>query len=178
MIKNKTKLYIKADQINSICTSLGRNITRDYTGKELVVIGILKGGLIFLADLIRNIDLDFKVDFVRLSSYGHSTQTSGKVEIHLDVSLDIKNKHVLVVEDILDTGITLDFFIKHLQSFEPASIEVCTLLDKPSRRRVEVSAKYIGKKIDDHFVVGYGLDYKEVCRNYADIYQVLDPSIL
>lgn len=178
MIKNKTKLYITASEIDGICKTLGKRITQDYKNKDLVVIGILKGGLIFLADLVRNIDLDFQLDFVRLSSYGHSTITSGTVDIHLDVSLDIKNKHVLVVEDILDTGITLDFFTKHLRSFEPADIQVCTLLDKPSRRRINVDAKYIGKKIEDHFVVGYGLDYKENCRNYGDIYQVTDPSVL
>jgi hypoxanthine phosphoribosyltransferase len=178
MIKNHTKLYIKADEIQAICNKLGKQITQDYKGKDLIIIGVLKGGLIFLADLVRHIDMDFQLDFVRLSSYGHSTESSGKVTVHLDVSLPLKGRDVLIVEDILDTGITLDFFTKHLKQYEPSSIQICTLLDKPSRRKINVHAEYIGKKIEDHFVVGYGLDYKEMCRNYSDIYQVTDPSKL
>lgn len=174
MFKDKHKPYIKAAQIKRLCKQLGAQITSDYKDRDLVIVAVLKGSVIFFADLVREIKIPFETDFVRLSSYGHGTETSGVVKVLLDVSVSLRGKHVLVVEDILDTGITLNFFTDYLKKFSPASVEICTLLDKPSRRRIPLEAKYCGKKIEDHFVIGYGLDYKEICRNYADIYQVIN----
>lgn len=169
MFRDKAQPYITAKEIEEICKSLGSTIESDYTGKELIVVVILKGSILFAADLVRHINLKLKIDFVRLSSYAGQTKSSGVVRIVKDVSTSIQGKHVLVVEDILDTGHTLAFFKKHLQAFNPASIKICTLLDKPSRRLIPMTADYVGKTIEDKFVVGYGLDYDEKCRNYADI---------
>ena len=170
MLKDKALNYISASEISEICKKLGAQITADYAGKELIVICVLKGSILFTADLVRNIDLKLNVDFVRLSSYGDKTESSGTVRIIKDVSYDIRGKHVVVVEDILDTGHTLDFFHHHLLASKPASVKLCTLLEKPSRRQKEVKADYCGRTIDDHFVVGYGLDLGEKCRNYPDIW--------
>lgn len=172
MFKDQTKLYIKSADIQKKCKDLGKQISRDYKGKDLVLIAVLKGSIVFFSDLIRYLDIPCTTDFVKLSSYGHGTETSGKVTIHQDVSVDLKNKHVIVIEDILDTGLTLTFFTEYLKKYGAASVKICTLLDKPSRRRTPIEADYCGFKIDDHFVVGYGLDYQEICRNYPDIYQV------
>ena len=173
MFKDKTKLYIKSSEIKKICKKLGQEISADYKGQDLVIIAVLKGSLIFFADLTRQIKIPFESDFVRLSSYGHGTETSGTIKVLQDVSTKLNGKNVLIVEDILDTGLTLNFFTQYLQKFGPKDVKICTLLDKPSRRRVEVQAQYCGREIEDHFVVGYGLDYNEICRNYADIYQVI-----
>lgn len=170
MLKDKAKLYIPAPEIEKMCQRLGKAITHDYKEKDLVVVVVLKGSIIFGADLLRHIDLPLQLDFVRLSSYGEKTESSGVVKVIKDTSLDLRQKHVLVVEDILDTGHTLKFFINHLQASRPASIKVCALLNKPSRRKVDVNADYCGREIEDKFVVGYGLDFQEKCRNYPDIY--------
>ncbi|MDZ4677201.1 MAG: hypoxanthine phosphoribosyltransferase [Oligoflexia bacterium] len=172
MFKEKALPYISASEISEICNRLGKQIEKDYTGKELVVICILKGSIIFTADLIRCINLPMKIEFVRLSSYGNSTESSGHVRILKDVTSDIRDKDVLVVEDILDTGHTLSFFKNHLAASKPRSLKICTLLDKPARRLAEIEADYCGKAIEDRFVVGYGLDYSEKCRNYPDILYV------
>jgi hypoxanthine phosphoribosyltransferase len=172
MFKDKTKLLISRDEISKICKDLGAQISKDYNGQEILVICVLKGSIIFVADLIREITLPLTVDFMRASSYGNSTTSSGNVRILKDVSVDIKDKHVLLVEDILDTGHTLTFLTKHLLASKPASLKLCTLLDKPSRRVAAISADYVGRKIDDLFVVGYGLDYQQLCRNYPDIHIV------
>jgi hypoxanthine phosphoribosyltransferase len=170
MLKDKAQLYITTDEIKKICEKLGREIEKDYAGLELVIVCILKGSVIFTADLVRNINLPLKIEFVRLSSYGDNTNSSGNVRIVKDLTSNIENKHVLVVEDILDTGTTLEFFKKHLQALKPASIKLCTFLNKPSRRKKNIEADYCGKIIEDHFVVGYGLDVAEKCRNYPDIW--------
>jgi hypoxanthine phosphoribosyltransferase len=172
MFRDKAQPYIPAKEISEICRKLGRQIEKDYKGKETVLIVILKGSILFAADLIRHINLPVKIDFVRLSSYAGQMKTSGVVRIIKDVSESIEGKHVLIIEDILDTGHTLSFFKKHLASHKPASIKICTLLDKPSRRQVPMQADYTGRSIEDHFVVGYGLDYHEKCRNYPDILYV------
>ena len=168
MLEN-TKPYISKEEIEKLCLNLGKQIEKDYQGKELVVICVLKGSILFTADLVRHINLPLKIDFVRLSSYGNATESSGRVRIIKDLTFDISGKDVLVVEDILDTGTTLSFFKKHLEALHPRSVKLCTLLDKPSRRKVAIEADYVGRKIDDFFVVGYGLDYQEKCRNYPDI---------
>jgi len=169
MFRDNATPYISSKEIENICEKLGKQITKDYKNKDLLVICILKGSLLFFADLIRQIRLPLKIDFVRLSSYGDATESSGTVRINKDVSQDIKGKHILVIEDILDTGNTLDFLKRHLEASGPASLKICTLLDKPSRRKRPVQADYCGRTIDDKFVVGYGLDFQEKCRNYPDI---------
>jgi hypoxanthine phosphoribosyltransferase len=172
MFRDKAEPYIPAKEITEICKRLGAQIEKDYAGKETVLIVILKGSIIFAADLVRHIRLPVKIDFVRLSSYAGQMKTSGVVRIIKDISIPIQGKHVLIVEDILDTGHTLSFFKRHLQAFNPATVKICTLLDKPSRRQVPMQADYTGRAIEDHFVVGYGLDYHEKCRNYRDILYV------
>lgn len=169
MFREKTNPYIEATELRTICARLGRQISSDYQDKDLILVCILKGSIVFFSDLIREITIPVNIDFVRLSSYGHSTESSGVVRVIKDLSLDIREKNVLIVEDILDTGNTLNFLINHLKSSKPSSVKICTMLDKPSRRRVEVRADYCGRVIDDVFVVGYGLDYQEKCRNYPDI---------
>jgi hypoxanthine phosphoribosyltransferase len=170
MLRDKAELYIAASEIEKLCSQLALQINHDYKEKELILICVLKGSVLFTADLVRKITIPVKIDFVRLSSYGHGTESTGNVQIIKDVSFDLRDKHVLVIEDILDTGTTLDFFKKHLQASKPASLKIATLLDKPSRRKKAIEADYCGKKIEDHFVVGYGLDLGEKCRNYGDIW--------
>lgn len=155
---------------------LGETITRDYTGKEPVMIGILKGAVLFYSDLIRNIDLPLKTEFMAISSYGSSTKTSGVVRILKDLDTDITGQDVLIVEDIVDTGLTLSYLVRALSERNPASIRIVTLLDKPARRRVELKPDYSCFEIPDAFVVGYGLDYDEKYRNLPDI-GVLHPRI-
>jgi hypoxanthine phosphoribosyltransferase len=144
-------------------------IAKDYCGKELVLIGVLKGGFVFLADLIREISIPCELDFISVSSYGHSTISSGIVRLIKDIDIDIKNKHVLFVEDIVDTGLTLNHLKELFQTREPQSIKICTAFDKPSRRKVDIRPEYRGIEIPDKFIVGYGLDYKEKYRNLADV---------
>jgi hypoxanthine phosphoribosyltransferase len=170
MLKDKATLYISSQEIQDTCAKLGKQIETDYKGKELLLVCILKGSILFFADLIRNINLPLKVDFVRLSSYGDKTESSGTVRVLKDISHNISGKHVLIVEDILDTGNTLSFFYKHLQASSPASLKICTLLDKPSRRLIKIKSDYTGREIEDKFVVGYGLDFQEKCRNYSDVW--------
>lgn len=155
---------------------LGRKITEDYRGKDLVLVSILKGALPFLADLMRKIELPLSLDFLEVSSYGASTETSGVVRILKDLANPIGARDVLVVEDILDTGNTLAFVVDHLRSQHPASVRLCTLLDKPSRRVVQIAIDYRGFEIPDKFVVGYGLDYAERYRNLPFI-GVLKPEV-
>jgi hypoxanthine phosphoribosyltransferase len=144
---------------------LGARITEDYRGKDLVVVGVLKGSFPFVADLVRQIDLPLRVDFLGLSSYGNGTESSGVVKITSDLTKPIAGKHVLVVEDIVDTGLTMKYLLANLATRQPASVRVCSLLEKPARLRVEVEIAYKGFTIPDEFVVGYGLDYDERYRN-------------
>ena len=155
---------------------LGDRIARDYRGKDLVLVSILKGALPFLADLMRQIPLPLALDFLEVSSYGASTESSGVVRILKDIANPIEGRDVLVVEDILDTGNTLAFVIEHLRSQRPASVRICTLLDKPARRLVPIDIDYRGFEIPDKFVVGYGLDYAERYRNLPFI-GVLKPEV-
>jgi len=144
---------------------IGDQITRDYAGKELVIVGVLTGAVMFLSDLMRQIRVPIELDFVALSSYGHATKTSGEVRLLKDLGHPVQGKHVLVAEDIIDTGLTLRYLMETLQARQPASISCCVLLDKPSRRQVEVDIAYKGFEIEDKFVVGYGLDYAGRYRN-------------
>jgi hypoxanthine phosphoribosyltransferase len=155
---------------------LGAQIANDYRGKDLVLVSILKGALPFLADLMRQVPIPLALDFLEVSSYGSGTETSGVVRILKDLAKSIEARDVLVVEDILDTGHTLNFVVDHLRSQRPASVRLCTLLDKPARRVVPVAIDYRGFEIPDKFVVGYGLDYAEKYRNLPFI-GVLKPEV-
>jgi hypoxanthine phosphoribosyltransferase len=149
---------------------LASQISRDYRNKDPLLIGILKGSFVFMADLIRCLDFPLELDFIRLSSYGCSTQTSGRVRVVQGLRSVVKARHVLIVEDIVDTGITVAFLLEYLKKKKPASLKICTLLDKPSRRRVPVVIDYLGINVPDKFLVGYGLDCDEKYRNLPDVY--------
>lgn len=155
---------------------LGKKITHDYQGKNLLVVGILKGAFIFMADLVRKIDLPVEIDFMSVSSYGTSTVSSGEVRIVKDLDHSIKDKDVLIIEDIVDTGLTLKYIKEILNKREPKSVKVCCLLDKPSRRTADMVPEYVGFTIPDEFIVGYGLDYAEKYRNYPAVC-ILKPSV-
>jgi hypoxanthine phosphoribosyltransferase len=176
MTKDLSSILINEAQIQSRVRELGEVISRDYCGKHPIVIGILKGSLIFMADLIRRLTIPLSIDYVAVSSYGRSTDSSGVVKIVKDLDEPIEGRHVLVVEDIVDTGLTLRYLLDNLQSRGPSSISVCVLLDKPSRRKVDIVPDYCGFEIPDEFVVGYGLDYAESYRNMPFI-GVLDRSV-
>jgi len=150
-------------------SALGRQITQDYGGRRPHLVGILKGASIFHADLVRSIDLDLSFDFMAVESYGNLTQSSGEVRILKDLDDSIKGRDVLLVEDIVDTGLTLHYMLQNLQRRKPSSVQVVALLNKPSRREIEVPLAYIGFEIPDEFVVGYGLDYDQRYRNLPDI---------
>lgn len=159
------KVLIDEQKIRNRVGELGEQITADYYDKDLVVIGILKGAVLFMADLIKKIDIPLSIDFMAVSSYGKSTRSSGIVRILKDLDEEIEGKDVLIVEDIVDTGLTLKFLAENILSRNPKSLKVCCLLDKPSRRKVSVSVDYVGFEIPDEFVVGYGLDYAQKYRN-------------
>ena len=147
------------------CREMGQQLTRDYAGKDLLVVGILKGSVMFFADLVRQINVPLNIDFMVASSYGSGTETSGSVKIKKDLDGDIKGRHVLLVEDIIDSGVTMSRLMAELAKREPASIRLCALLSKPSRRQVDVQIDYCGFEVPDEFLVGYGLDYAEKYRN-------------
>lgn len=174
MFMSRPRIYplLTAEQIQTRVKELGETLTADYAGKDTVVIGLLNGVYPFFADLTRAMDLDFDVNFMRVASYGNGLESTGEVKIITDMDKSIRGKHALVVEDIVDTGLTLFKVRNLLLDREPASLKVVTLLSKPSRRRVEIPVEYIGFSIDDHFVVGYGLDLEGKCRNlpYVGIY--------
>lgn len=160
------KVLISEDEIGQKVRELGRAISEDYAGENLVLVSVLRGAILFVADLIRVISIPLTIDFMAISSYGPSTETSGVVKVIKDLEENIVGKHVLIVEDIIDTGLTLNYLIKNLKSREPASLDVCVLLDKSARRIVyNLPIKYKGFDIPDVFVVGYGLDYQQKYRN-------------
>ena len=160
----RVEVLLSAERLRARVEEIGREITRDYAGKPVVLVGVLKGALVFLADLMRAIDLPVTVDFVGLSSYV-GTQTSGRVEITSDLTRPVEGKHVILVEDIVDTGLTMQWLLARLGERRPASVAVCALLAKPSRARVAVPVRYRGFEIADEFVVGYGLDHEGRMRN-------------
>ncbi|MGQ9556326.1 MAG: hypoxanthine phosphoribosyltransferase [Desulfurispora sp.] len=170
------EILITEQQITSRVAELGRQISRDYAGREILVVGILKGAVLFLADLVRHIDVPLCLDFMAVSSYGATTASSGVVQIIKDLEQSIEGRHVLIVEDIVDTGLTLKYLRDNLATRRPASLRICTLLDKPGRRKVPVQVDYNGFVIPDEFVVGYGLDYAERYRNLREIL-VLKPEV-
>lgn len=166
------------EQLQQRIAELGKEITNDYEGKPLLLVGILKGSTVFLADLIRKIELPLDYDFVAISSYGSDTKSSGVVRLLKDLDYSIEGRHVLIVEDIVDTGWTLrlSYLSENMKARKAASVKICALLDKPSRRQVEVGIDYSGFVIKDNFVVGYGLDYKNRYRNLPYI-GILKPSV-
>ena len=166
MVNDKIKeILITEGSIQNRVRELGEELSMDYKGKNPIVISILKGGVFFLADLTRAMHIPLMVDFMVVSSYGDSRETSGVVRLIKDLKEHIRHRHVILVEDIVDTGLTLDYLLKNLQARGPQSLEVCALLSKPARRRIEVPIKYIGFEIPEKFIVGYGLDYKQLYRN-------------
>lgn len=169
-------ILLSREQLQEKVLQLAAEITEDYRGGDLLAVCILKGSVIFFSDLIRAIELPLETDFVAISSYGHSTSSSGVVRILKDLDQNIQDRHVLVVEDIIDSGLTLKYLLENLSSRKPKSLHVCTLLDKPQRRTVEIETAYNGFSIPDRFVVGYGLDYAEKYRNLPYI-GVLKPEI-
>jgi len=156
---------ISEEEIYQKTKELGARISKDYAGKEITVICVLKGGVMFMVDLVKQIKIPLKMDFMVVSSYGDEFKSSGIVKIVKDLDEGITGKHVIIVEDIIDSGRTLNYLIKILKERNPASIEICTLLDKPDQRIADVDVKYVGFTIENHFVLGYGLDYKQLYRN-------------
>jgi len=167
---NTFTLLFSRDQIEKRTQELAAMISRDYHGRHLIIVGVLKGCFIFMADIIRNLDLDVTVDFVQIASYGAGRESSGECSLVKDLGIDIQGRDVLIVEDIVDTGETLAHLIDDLQQRCPASVRVCALLDKQSRRKVPVAVDYFGFSVDDVFVVGCGLDYDEQYRALPGIY--------
>jgi hypoxanthine phosphoribosyltransferase len=159
------EILITADDLQARIRELGREITADYAGRELLLVGVLKGAVFFMADLMRHITVPCEIDFMAISSYGASTDSSGVVRILKDLDINIEGRHVLVVEDIIDSGLTLSYLVRNLESREPTSLEVCALLTKTARREIEVDVRYLGFEIPNKFVIGYGLDFAERYRN-------------
>ena len=159
------KVLISADEIQAKLAELARAIEADYAGQDVLLVGVLNGALVVMADLIRELHIDSEMDWMAISSYGAGTKSSGVVRILKDLGADIQNRHVLVVEDIIDSGLTLSWLLSNLRSRGPASLEVVTLLRKPDAAKVEISVKYVGFDIPNEFVVGYGLDYAERYRD-------------
>jgi hypoxanthine phosphoribosyltransferase len=163
------EVLISSADIESKVREIGALISEDYRGEKLLLVGILRGAVVVMSDLMRNINLQCELDFMDISSYGTGTSSSGVVRILKDLEEDITGRHVLIVEDIIDTGLTLSYLRRSLLARKPASLEICSLLSKPSRRRVELDVKYLGFEVPDEFVVGYGLDYAGAYRNLPDI---------
>ncbi|HBV96633.1 MAG: hypoxanthine phosphoribosyltransferase [Peptococcaceae bacterium BICA1-7] len=170
------EVLISEEEIAGKVKELAARITEDYRGEKVLMVGIIKGAVIFLSDLIRHIEVPVNIDFMAVSSYGKASRSSGVVKILKDLDQSIENRHVIVVEDIVDTGLTLKYMLDNLTTRKPATLKTCTLLDKPSRRKVKVVPDYNGFTIPDKFVVGYGLDYAENYRNLREIC-VLKPEV-
>lgn len=176
MLQDIQKVLFSTEELQTKIKALGMAITRDYAGKELLMIGVLRGAVIFMADLARAINISVALDFMAVSSYGASTSTSGVVRILKDLDESLEGRHILVVEDIIDTGLTLNYLLDIIKSRNPASVKLCALLNKPERRKVDVQVDYAGFDIPDAFVVGYGLDYAERYRNLPFI-GILKPEV-
>ncbi|PKM43354.1 MAG: hypoxanthine phosphoribosyltransferase [Firmicutes bacterium HGW-Firmicutes-8] len=170
MLDDLERCLLSSEQIAAKVADLGGRISRDYKDKNLIVIGILKGAIVFLSDLIRQIKIPLYLDFIAVSSYGSSTESSGVVRILKDLDKSIEHRDVLIVEDIIDSGLTIKYLMENLAARSPNSVKVCTLLDKPARRKTQVLIHYNGFIIPDEFAVGYGLDYNDKYRNLPGIY--------
>ncbi len=170
------QVLVSEEEIHNKVQELGRAISRDYQGKNLLLVSVLKGSVVFMADLMRSIDIHARIDFMSVSSYGHGTKTSGVVKIIKDLDIDLEGYDLLLVEDILDSGRTLYYLREILQQRNPASIRIATLLNKPARREADITPDYVCFEVPDEFVVGYGLDYAEKYRNLPFI-GVLKPEV-
>jgi hypoxanthine phosphoribosyltransferase len=168
-VPSDLKILIKHQDISKAVDRLAAEIRRDYTGKNPLLIGILKGSFIFLADIVRKINMPLQVDFVRLSSYGNGMESSGKIKVISRLAGPVKDRHVVVVEDIIDTGLTTQYFVEYLKRKKPASVRLCALTEKPSRRKTDVKIDYLGFTVPDKFIVGYGIDWDEKYRYLPDI---------
>ena len=169
-------VLLKKDEIDAQVKQLGEQISRDFDGRNPLLIGVLKGSFVFMSDLIRNIDVPCSVDFMAVSSYGNRHTSSGTVQIAMDLAVDVDKRHVIIVEDILDSGLTLNYLSQYIRNRNPLSISIVTLLDKPGRRQAPITPDYVGFEIPDAFVVGYGLDFAEKYRNLPYI-GILKPEI-
>ncbi len=167
---NKFRVLLTREQIEARTRELGKQISTDYRGKQPIVIGVLNGGFLFMADLIRHIEIDLEIDFIKLSSYGDQKVSSGRVEVLKEINAEISNRHVLVVEDIVDTGLSVKALEKNFSVSKPASLRFVALLRKTEKAKVHFDIDYVGFEIPDHFVVGYGLDYKQILRNLPAVY--------
>jgi hypoxanthine phosphoribosyltransferase len=170
------EIIVQADELQHRVEELGAQISRDYAGRDLLLVGVLKGAVFFLADLMRQIDVPCEVDFMAVASYGSATESSGVVRILKDLDMAIEGRDVLIVEDIVDSGLTLQYLLRSLQTRNPASLEVCALLTKPSRRAIDLPARYIGFEIPDKFAIGYGLDHAERYRNLPYVAALRPPE--
>ncbi len=159
------RVLFSEERIGEIVKKLGTQISKDYEGKNLLLVSVLKGSVVFMADLMRSITIPCEIDFMVVSSYGSGTKTSGNVKIIKDLNIDVKDYDLLIVEDILDSGVTLSSLKTILEAREPASVKICTFFDKPERRKANITADYSGAEVPDEFIVGYGLDYDEKFRN-------------
>ena len=171
MVENmKEEVLFTREDISKRVRELGEEITKDYDGKEILVISLLKGAFVFTADLVREINLPVEIDFLTTSSYGHGQESSGNVKFITDLTVEVKGKDVLIVDDIMDSGITMNEVKEYILSKNPNSVKVCTMLDKPSRRTVDLTPDYVGYEIPDVFIVGYGLNYEQYYRNTPYIF--------
>jgi hypoxanthine phosphoribosyltransferase len=171
------EILIDEDRLQERIRELGDELSRDYAGRELLLVGVLKGAVFFMADLMRSLTVPCEIDFMAISSYGAATDSSGVVRILKDLDINIEDRHVLVVEDIIDSGLTLSYLLRNLESREPASLEICALLTKPDRREIDVPVRYVGFEIPNKFVIGYGLDFAERYR-YLPYVGVLHADLL
>jgi len=176
MMPDVKEVLITSQEIEEKVREIGARITEDYRGEKPPLIGVLRGAVVVMSDLMRNIDLQCELDFMDISSYGSGTSSSGVVRILKDLEEDITDRHVLIVEDIIDTGLTISYLMRSLLARKPASLEICALLSKPSRRRAALDVRYLGFEVPDEFVVGYGLDYAGAYRNLPDIC-ILKPEV-
>ena len=172
-----SEILIDDEQLQRRIAELGEEISADYAGRDLLLVGVLKGAVFFMSDLMRNLTIPCEIDFMAITSYGDSTDSSGVVRILKDLDINIDGREVLVVEDIIDSGLTLSYLMRNLEAREPASLEVCALMTKPERREIDVPVRYVGFEIPNHFVIGYGLDYAERYRNLPYV-GVLDPGVI
>ena len=171
------EILIEEETLRARVAELGASITEDYRGRDLLLVGVLKGAVFFMADLMRHVDVPCEVDFMAISSYGAATDSSGVVRILKALDINIEGRNVLVVEDIIDSGLTLSYLMRNLESREPASLEICALLTKPERREIDVPVRWIGFEIPNKFVIGYGLDFAERYRNLPYV-GVLHPDLI
>jgi hypoxanthine phosphoribosyltransferase len=172
-----TEILVDEETLKNRIAELGEEISRDYAGRDPLLIGVLKGAVFFMADLMRQLTVPCEIDFMAISSYGASTDSSGVVRILKDLDINIEGREVLVVEDIIDSGLTLSYLMRNLEARQPATLEVCALMTKPERREIDVPVRYIGFEIPNRFVIGYGLDFAERYRNLPYV-GVLDPELV